>query len=281
MALNKTVRKTLGMMPWAVIIALTAAKAGPRDPFPFGYSMMSQGAIVETEGAGGREPWVSAAFYRDTLRWGAAAAAVSYHGGSSASQYAVGGFAVIGPVVCKASLAQLDAMGLYYEQTAAVSAGSSWRFLSFSLDARLYRVGLYGRPADARATAAAGAALHAKGRRASADITVQNITVSGSGYAGVDPSPALAARVCTVRNRYGSQGAMIRVAPSDEAPVRFILAQEYRIGETFAVSASIASNPTTIGFGVAAGKSPLGGSAAAVNHPFLGWSRGASVDYGR
>jgi hypothetical protein len=84
-----------------------------------------------------------------------------------------------------------------------------------------------------------------------------------------------------VRNRYGSQGAAVLVAPESESPVRFVLAQEYRIGQSFAFSASIASNPTTIGFGVAAGRPPLTASAAAVNHPFLGWSKGMSVDYAR
>jgi hypothetical protein len=78
---------------------------------------------------------------------------------------------------------------------------------------------------------------------------------------------------------------MIIVTPNDEAPVRFAIAQEYRIGKVFALSASIASNPTTIGFGITVDnpmdKFLMNGSAAVVNHPFLGWSKGVSVDYGR
>ncbi|MDR3012534.1 MAG: hypothetical protein LBU70_04915, partial [Chitinispirillales bacterium] len=250
------------------LLALPAAlSAGQRDPFPFGRSMMSQGAIIETEGATGREPWASAAFYRDTLQWGASMAAISYHGGGAAAQYAAGGFWVAGPVVCKASLMQLDVMSVYYEQTAALSAGSTWRFLSFGADAQIYRTGLYDSRDDRRTMAAVGAAAIIQNRRISADAAIQNITVLSSGEPGADPSPYITFRVCTVRNRYGSQGAMIKITPNDDAPVRLTLAQEYRIGQMFAFAASIASNPTMIGFGVSIEKSPVNGSAAVVNHP--------------
>jgi hypothetical protein len=241
---------------------------------------MSQGALVETEGASGREPWVSAAYYRDSLCWGASAAAVGYHGNGSA-QYAVGGFGMIGPVTGNASFMQLDVMGVYYEQTAALSAGSSWRFLSFGIDAQAHRIGLYGYPQDVRTMTAAGASLYARSRRISSDAAIQNITILSSGDPSADPSACITLRVCTIRNKYGSQGAMIKITPDDTAPVRFILAQEYRIGNTFALSASIASNPTTIGFGIVIDRSPINGSAAVVNHPFLGWSKGVSVDYAR
>lgn len=269
---------------WAcftVMMLFAALTAGPRDPFPIGHCMMSQGAVVETEGVSGRQPWTSAAFYRDTLRWGVSAAAVGYHGVGSVSQYAVGGFGTLGPVVCKAAIMQLDAMRVYYEQTFAVSAGSAWRSLTFGLDAQGYRTGLYGQSFNTRTMAAVGAALHIQTNRISADIATQGFTVLSSGDPESDPVPHITARVCTVRNKYGSQGAMIRITPVDAAPVRFVLAQEYRIGALFALSASIASNPTTIGFGISLDKSPVNGSAAVVNHPFLGWSRGVSVDYAR
>jgi hypothetical protein len=267
----------------ALVLLATPAflVAGPRDPFPIGYCMMSQGAIVEAEGVSGRQPWTSAAFYRDTLRWGASAAAVSYHGGGSASQYAAGGFGTLGPVVGKASIMQLDVMRIYYEQTFSASVGSAWRSLAFALDAQAYRTGLYGRSSETRTMAAVGAALHVQSNRISADVTAQGLTVRSSGSPEADPAPYFTARVCTVRNKYGSQGAIIKVTPGDDAPVRFVLAQEYRIGKMFALSASIASNPTTIGFGIAIDKSPLSAAAAVVNHPFLGWSGGMSVDYAR
>jgi hypothetical protein len=281
----RTNTNVVGMILIIIAAIITPARAGQRDPFPLGYSMMSQGAIIAADGAGGRQPWVSAAFYRDTLRWGASAAAVSYHGGGSAAQYAAGGFGAFGPVVAKASVVQLDAMGIYYEQTAAISAGSSWRFLSFGIDAQIYRIGLYGRPSDTRASANLGAELLVQTSRISADLAASGLAVSSGGGPGADPPFTLAARICTARNRYGSQGAMIKITPDDEAPVRFAIAQEYRIGKAFAISASIASNPTTVGFGITVDnlidKSAMNGSAAVVNHPFLGWSKGVSVDYGR
>jgi hypothetical protein len=189
-------------------------------------------------------------------------------------------------------------MGLYYEQTASLSAGTVWRSLSFSLETQAYRMGLTRRVPDAaagvtalpaaaqsprsRASASAGATLHLQIRRLSAGVTAEGLTVLASGDpAAADPAPSITARVCTARSRHGSQGAAMVITPQADSPLRFIIAQEYRIGGTFALSASIASNPTTIGFGLTADKFPLTGAAAVVNHPFLGWSRGVSADYAR
>jgi len=270
---------------WALLAAHLCAN--PRDPFPIGYPMMSQGAIVEAEGVQGRQPWTPAAHYRDTLRWGVSTAAVSYHGNGLAARYAVGGFIMAGPITGKLSFMQLDVMGVYCEQTAALSAGSHRRWMSFSLDGRLYRAGLASPlpPQDhsprTRASAAAGATLLAQTRRLSADVAVEGIAVLRPGDPAADPAPSVTARVCTARNRYGSQGAMVRITPGDDSPLRMVVAQEYRIGKAFALSASIASNPTMIGFGLAVDKFPVTGAAAVVNHPFLGWSKGVSADYAR
>jgi len=289
---NKVIYSVLRIFfaAWALLAA--SAAANPRDPFPLGGAMMSQGAIVETEGALGREPWGPAAHYRDTLRWGASVAAVSYHGGGSAARYGVGGFGVAGPVIGKLSLTRLDVMGLYYEQMAFLSAGAQWRSLSFSLDGEMYFTGLTGRvpeapqfsaesPPRSRASSAAGATVLLRTSRLSVDIAAGGLTVLPSGDPFAGPALSVTARVCTARNRYGSQGVMARITPSDASPLRFVLAQEYRIGAAFALSASIASNPTMIGFGLSVDKFPLTGSAAAVNHPFLGWSKGVSAGYAK
>ena len=268
---------------WFLVTVLTPviSDAAPRDPFPLGYSMMSQGALVEAEGVSARQPWTPAAHYRDSLRWGASAAVVSYHGGGSAARYAAGGFGTFGPVAFKGALTHLDVMGLYFEQTAALSAGSRWRFLSYSLEATNYRSGLTFSSADRRSATSAGAALLAVSRVVSAGATVEGLTLLSGGARDADPSPVISLRVCTVRNKYGSQGAMVTFTPNDDAPIRFVIAQEYRIGNMFALSASIASNPTMIGFGLTVDKKPASATAAAVNHPQLGWSRGMSVDYAR
>jgi hypothetical protein len=253
--------------------------AGPRDPFPMGSSMASQGAIADPEGATGREPWGSAALYGDTLRYGVSAAAVSYHGGGSVSQYAVGGFGTAGPVVGKLSIAHLDALDVYYEQTIGVSVGSNYKYLSYGIDARLHRIGLYGNSEDARSSLSAGAAVCLRSSKVIADAAVNGVTLMSADAEEADAPLSVAIRLCTVRNRYGTQGAMIRITPSDGSPLRFVLAQEYRIGAMFAVSASIASNPTMIGFGITVDKPPLFGGAAAVNHPELGWSSGMAADW--
>jgi hypothetical protein len=262
-----------------MILSFAAAMADSRDPFPIGYSMASQGAIVDLEGAGGREPWTPAALYRDTSRIGFAGAAHSYHGGGSASKFAAGGLAVFGPVVGKLALTHLDALDVYYEQTAGVSIGHRRKYLSCSVDARLRRIGLYGSPEDSRSSVTAGAAVCLRTRKIGADVTVDGLALTSAGAPGAEAPLSVTLRLCTVRNRYGSQGAMAIITPSDGAPLRLAVAQEYRIGNIFSVSASIASNPTTIGFGITVDKSPICGAAAAANHPELGWSSGIAADW--
>jgi len=265
----------------AITVSAAVTFAGPRDPFPIGYSMASQGAIVDPEGVAGREPWSCAALYRDTLRYGASAAALSYHGGGSASQYAAGGFGVAGPIVCKLSITHLDALNVYYEQTIGLSVGSRRKHLSYSIDSRLYRLGLYGNSGDTRSSLSVGAAVCLRTRLVIADAVVDGVTVIGADAEEVDAPLSVTVRLCTVRNRYGTQGAMMRITPTDVSPLRFVLAQEYRIGAMFAVSASITSNPTMIGFGITVDKFPISGGAAVVNHPELGWSSGMTADYRR
>ncbi|GBU22916.1 hypothetical protein R80B4_02829 [Fibrobacteres bacterium R8-0-B4] len=264
------------------LIAAAPALPGPRDPFQMGFSMASQGAIVDPEGATGREPWGSAALYRDTLRYGVSGAAVSYHGGGSVSQYAVGGFGLISPLlVGKLSITHLDALDIYYEQAIGMSVGSNFKYLSYSIDARLYRLGLYGNQEDTRSSLSAGAAVCLRTRLIIADAAISGIAVVRADAEEADAPLTVAVRLCTVRNRYGTQGATVKITPSDAAPLRFVLAQEYRIGNMFAVSASIASNPVMIGFGITADKSAISGGAAAVNHPDLGWSSGIAADWKR
>ena len=262
-----------------LFFAANIASAGPRDPFPIGFSMASQGAIADPEGAAGREPWNSAAIYRDTLRYGVSGAAVSYHGGGSVAQYAVGGFGMLGPIVGKLSIAHLDALDVYYEQMIGLSVGSGYKYLSYGIDARLYRLGLYGSPEDARSSLSVGAAVCLRTSKVIADAAINGLALMSAGAEEADAPLSADIRLCTVRNRYGTQGVMIKITPSDESQLRFVLAQEYRIGAMFAVSASIASNPTMIGFGITVDKSPLSGGAAAVNHPELGWSSGIAADW--
>jgi len=259
--------------------AANVASAGPRDPFPMGHSMASQGAIADPEGAIGREPWNSAALYRDTLRYGVSGAAVSYHGGGSVAQYAFGGFGQVGPIVGKLSISHLDALDVYYEQTIGLSVGSNYRYLSYGIDTRLYRLGLYGSSEDTRSSLSVGAAVCFRASRVIADAAINGLALMSADAEEADAPLSVAVRLCTVRNRYGTQGAIIKITPSDESPLRFVLAQEYRIGAMFAVSASIASNPTMIGFGITVDKSPICGGASVVNHPELGWSSGIAADW--
>jgi len=173
----------------------------------------------------------------------------------------------------------LDALDIYYEQTIGLSVGSGYKHISYGIDARLYRLGLYGSSEDSRASLSAGAAVCLRTSKVIADAAITGLTLMSADAEEADAPLSVLIRLCTVRNRYGTQGAMIKITPSDGSPLRFVLAQEYRIGTMFAVSASIASNPTMIGFGITVDKSPLCGGAAVVNHPELGWSSGIAADW--
>jgi len=266
---------------WMIFIHALCIEAGVRDPFPIGAAMMSQGALIETQGMSGREPWSSSAFYRDTMPWGAAFSAVSYHGADGAegvSQYAAGGFVSLRNVICKVSIMQLDAMGVYYEQTAYLSAGSIYKFLSLGAEVKTHRIGLKASSSDVRTMTSLGSTLHAQSRRISASIMAEGLTVSSSGLYDADPPVSFSGRICTVRNRYGSQGVLVKITPENDKPLRFIVAQEYRLNSNFAIGASLGSNPSIIGFGLLVDMQPIGGSAAVVNHPLLGWSKGFYAD---
>lgn len=258
------------------------------DPFPHGRLMMSQGAVIDTEGESGREGWSPAALYRDTLSYGVSLALTSYYSGWSSQRYTLGGFYDAGSIVIKGALSQFDFMRVYYEQDVILSAGTSWRMLSFGGDVSMRRIGLYDSNDD-RIIFMFGTSLLYRIRRITADVSAKNILTISDDVAGVAPPFSAAFRISTIRSRFGAQGVLLEITPSYDAPFRFIAAQEYGFGNDITFGASISSNPTMIAFGITFGASSLSSSlpsnitsgAAFVNHPYLGWSKGMYFDYSR
>ncbi|MFP4014543.1 MAG: hypothetical protein ACLFVQ_10685 [Chitinispirillaceae bacterium] len=274
---------------WAVIGCLVfvtgeVSVAALGEPFPLGLSMSNQGGVMDAEGALGRQPWVPAAFLWDTISCGVAACGTAYYWGmeknASVLQYGAGGWLRRGRFVCKLSLVQFDALNVYYEQMIYVSVGLNYRFLGLSVDVKPCRMGLWGTD-DARALVTAAVTCLIRMGLVDLSLSADELVVESSGTNGSDPYHSFKAGLYTRRNRYGTQGVLVQTVPHMSKPVRFVIAQEYRIGSSFAVSAALSSNPTMISFGIAVDFSPVSGGAAVVNHPVLGWSKGFSIDYSK
>lgn len=270
---------------WVLVVAAALdLNAALGEPFPLGFSMSNQGGLVDAEGALGRQPWVTAALLRDTLSWGVGACGTAYYGGleknASVLQYGVGGWVKKGRFICKLSLVQFDALNVYYEQMIFLSAGLNFRFLGFSADFKPCRMGLWGTD-DARALAAAGFTCLVRMGLVDMSLSADDLVVESSGDTGSDPCHSFKAGLYTRRNRYGSQGVLVQYVPHMSKPIRFVIAQEYRIGNHVALSAALGSNPTMLSFGISVDFRPLGGGVALVNHPVLGWSKGFSVDFSK
>ncbi|MFP4242203.1 MAG: hypothetical protein ACLFQB_09860 [Chitinispirillaceae bacterium] len=258
--------------------------AGMRDPFPLGYSMATQEGLMDAQGPGGRQPWMPAAYLQDTVKYGAAVLGTAYYGdfekNASIFQYGAGAWFTTDFMTCKLALVQLSALEVYYEQTAYLSLGTSLSFLGLSVDLKPCRTGLVN-SSEVKALLLAGISGLVQTRLLNMRFSVDDLVIESSDVEGTDPEYVLEIGLSSRKNRYGIQGVLIQVRPGMSEPVRFTLAQKYRIGNSFSIAAALGSNPTMISFGIGVNLKSVGGSAAMVNHPVLGWSKGFFVDFFR
>ncbi len=266
-----------------ILFLYCIASAGLKDPFPLGSSMCTQGTLVHSEGMDGRQPWIPSAFYNDSTFYGIAACGASYYGGINEGallQYGIGGFLRRGHSVLKLALLQMDVMGIYFEQSVLGSAGFFWNSVAFSVEARSMRLGL-GETADIRAFTALGASVTGYFSFVEISLLIDGLTVESSGERSCESPPQVKTFFQTRHGKYGAQGLQVDILPNQNKPLRFALAQEYRMNKSITLSAALSSNPTMISFGVKLELRHIGASVAAVNHPLLGWSRGFSADFYR
>jgi hypothetical protein len=263
--------------------------AGVHDPFPLGFSMGTLGAIVDEKGASGREPWTSASLFADSAGFGFALSGVSYFGSVSGSMGADGISQAVGGgwygrkhFICKASVASLSALGVYFEQTGFVSIGSDYlSFARVSLEAAGYRLGVYIPDAPVRTIGEFGVSAWVPWSWAALSFRIEHLVLETAKSDGTDPPLTLRCGIHTVQNRFGGQGALVTVMPNEPKPVCFTIGEEYRITPSIAFHAALANNPILISFGMAYSFGRAGVSMAIVNHPQLGWSQGFGAEYYR
>jgi hypothetical protein len=109
---------------------------------------------------------------------------------------------------------------------------------------------------------------------------IEHITVKSTRRDGADPPIRIHCSVHTSQHIFGAQGVRLSIVPDFEHPVSIAIGQEFRLTPRIAIHAGVANNPLFIGIGIAAFFGRGSASAAMVNHPVLGWSRGISAEYG-
>jgi hypothetical protein len=269
-----------------VIIAMVIlpARAGVRDPFPAGFSMNTLGAIIDTRGPTGRQPWVGAAFCLDSSRFGAALTGTSYYGAMQEPDLyraTLGAWYAFRSITAKAAFSSFNALDVYFEETGFLSIGSLYlRFLSISAELSGTRMRCIGF-SESYTLAEAGLSAWVPWSWAGVSLSIEHLPIHGSFADGGDQPPVIRSGLHTINNRFGSQGAIITVTPSADRPVCFTIGEEYRITPSVAFHLAVANNPVLIGFGMTFSPGPTSMGFALANHPKLGWSQGCAVEYHR
>jgi hypothetical protein len=264
-----------------------AAFAGVRDPFVPGFSMGTQGTVINGGGATGREPWTSASLCGDTSGFGFSLSGISYYSSLNAlsgpdglTQAFGGGWYARNHIVCKAAIAYLNALDVYYEQTGFLSVGTDcFRFMRLSLEATGYRTGVRIPGSVAHSVGEAGVSALVPWSWAAFSFRLEHFVIEHGNIDGGEAPLAVRFGIHTVHNRFGGQGAVVTVTPDARAPVCFTAGEEYRLTPALAFQAGFSNNPVFISFGVTLQFSGSDFGVALVNHERLGWSQGFAAAY--
>jgi hypothetical protein len=263
------------------------ACAGSRDPFMPGFSMGTQGAVLTGNGATGREPWTSASVCGDSTGFGFSLCAVSYYGATGGIggpdgiiQAFGGGFLARRHFVVKASIARLNALDVYYEQTGFASLATDLiPFMRLSVEATGYSAGIRIPGSAAHTIAEAGLSVWVPWSWAAFSLRLEHLTIEHGDPLGRDAPRTLRCGIHAIRNRFGGQGAIVTVTPDEPFPVCFTVGEEYRIAPGVAFHAGFSNNPVFISFGVVFSLDRSDFGVALVNHERLGWSQGFAAGY--
>jgi hypothetical protein len=246
--------------------------------------MNTLGAIIDTRGPTGRQPWSAAAFLSDSSRFGAALTATSFYGALSAPDLyraRTGAWMHYHGFIVKASFAYFSALHVYFEETGFFSIGlRHLRFLTLSAEIEGTRLHCIESAASYQ-VAQAGLSAWIPWSWAGISLNLDHISLKPAAVEGGDPPPVFRIGIHTIHSRFGSQGALVSVVPSDAQPVCFAIGEAYQITPVIAFNAAISNNPVMISFGMTVA---FGASSMAVglaNHPKLGWSQSMAAEYAR
>jgi hypothetical protein len=277
--------------PTAIILFFVAVRASGvlNEPFPQGCSMGNLGTIIYDDGPGSREPLQNAATLKcDTLSAGIAASVTTYYddmdnyGDRHLASVSGGGWLTAGRFGCKAAVTNFDVLGVYGEQSGYFSCAINvFRGVRLGADLTGTRFILTSGAEAPLSLAQAGFSVRIPVKIIAFVASIDHLTVKPTHTDGAAPPLRISCSIHTMEHTYGAQGIRIDITPEFEHPVRLAIGEEFRFSRNFAIHGALANNPFFVGFGIAVLWNNACASAALVNHPVLGWSRGFGAQYGR
>ena len=278
----------IGLFCLAVLLpAAVISGAMLHSPFPQGYLMGNLGTIIAAGGPGGRSPMVSSAYMNDTVDLGLTATVCTFYDDMDNYQdryiaaVTGGGWFARKRMRMKIAVTLFDALGTYREQSGFISCAMAlYRSITVGVDLSGTRSYMPGTDFTPLTLGTAGVSLFIPLRLVSLSCTVDQLTVRSSRRDGADPQPRIICGIHTSEHAFGAQGVRIEINPRYEHPVSLALGQEFRIISRLAIHGAVANNPLFFGLGVTVFIGRGHASAALVNHPVLGWSKGFSAEYG-
>lgn len=265
---------------------VAACLAQVESPFPPGYSMGNHGTIMWEDGLSGRQPWVPAAFYGDSLRFGVAVGGVEYFDQMESlrdrfiAHGIAGGWYAFGPATLKLGYRYFDALRVYQEHIGQVSLGTgAIPFVSVSVEARGRMARLLTENNERETVGEFGASVWVPRKYVALSVSVQHVTVKDAHRAGFAADPTVRLGLHTRRNRFGAQGLVCEVVAATEPVLRFMVGQEYWFHPMVGLCAALSTEPVMIGFGLTLNVRRFSSAVSFVHHPILGWSEGVMFEY--
>ena len=271
-----------------VAYPLTILFAAAHDPFPVGFSMGNGGAIIQTNGPTGRQPWTAACFSSDTFRFGISVSGIDYYDAMNNQESSHIGQVVSGlwysrrPFILKASYAYFNALSLYNEQQGFISLGFiAATSFSASIDMTANRAGLSDKSDGNEKFLNAGASLLLSGRFAALSLSCGHVPLKRASSPGFEPPVGVEIGLYTTAHRFGAQGVVCEITKESDYAFRFSFGESYCISDHVALSGALSTNPFIMHFGLVFSGAGRAVSISFVNHPALGWSKGLTLDYAR
>jgi hypothetical protein len=87
---------------------------------------------------------------------------------------------------------------------------------------------------------------------------------------GSEPAISIACGIHTQHSRFGAQGVIIEITPTESSPIRLKIGEEVRFIKWCGIQIAIANNPVQISFGLSIDLINTLTTASLVNQPELG-----------
>ena len=269
----------------ALLLMALSLPAASHEPFSLGCSMGNNGTIMQPSGMSGRQPWIPACFFADSLRFGIAVCGIDYYDqmdnleSSRIRQAVIGGWYAQNRCIAKAAYAYFNALDLYNEQQGFCSIGLSVMSITASVDITGCRAGLLYGNDPPRTFLHAGASMLVQGKTAALSLSCSHCALKNAPVQGFEPPLTVSAGAYATVNRYGSQGVVFEMSREAGWAFRISMGEEYCFSRYFSLCTALSTNPFTLHFGCAVSPGRSGIALSFVNNPVLGWSKGLTLDY--